>query len=88
MGQFEYQERDFKQGFIEDFGSKDIRTTRSNALKKKDRSEVFPTLYCTNFRVCGLILRSMIHFELLLVINMDLVSVFCRLLTSFPSSCY
>jgi hypothetical protein len=30
-------------------------------------SKVFPTLSCTNFRVRGLILRSLIHFELILV---------------------
>jgi hypothetical protein len=29
-------------------------------------SRVFPALSCTNFRVSGLILRSLIHFELIL----------------------
>jgi hypothetical protein len=28
-------------------------------------SRVFPALSCTNFRVLGLILRSLIHFELI-----------------------
>jgi hypothetical protein len=30
-------------------------------------SIVFPALSCTNFRVSGLILKSLIHFELTLV---------------------
>jgi hypothetical protein len=30
-------------------------------------SRVFPALSCTNFRVSGLILRSLTHFELILV---------------------
>jgi hypothetical protein len=30
-------------------------------------SRVFPTLSCINFRVCGLLLRSLIYFELILV---------------------
>jgi hypothetical protein len=30
-------------------------------------SKVFPALFCTNFRVLGLILRFSIHFELILV---------------------
>jgi hypothetical protein len=30
-------------------------------------SKVFAILSCTNFRVLGLILRSLIHFELILV---------------------
>jgi hypothetical protein len=30
-------------------------------------SRVFPALSCTNFRVLGLILQSLIHFELILV---------------------
>jgi hypothetical protein len=30
-------------------------------------SRVFPALSCSNFRVLGLILRSLIHFELVLV---------------------
>jgi hypothetical protein len=29
-------------------------------------SRVFPALSCTNFRVLGLILKSLIHFELIL----------------------
>jgi hypothetical protein len=31
-------------------------------------SRVFPTLSCINFRVCGLILISLIHFEFVPVI--------------------
>jgi hypothetical protein len=30
-------------------------------------SRVFPDLFCINLRISGLILRSLIHFELLLV---------------------
>jgi hypothetical protein len=30
-------------------------------------SRVFPAPFCTNFRVSGLIFRSLIHFELMLV---------------------
>jgi hypothetical protein len=30
-------------------------------------SRVFPAPYCSNFRVSGLIFRSLIHFELILV---------------------
>jgi hypothetical protein len=30
-------------------------------------SRVFPAASCTNFKVLGLILRSLIHFELILV---------------------
>jgi hypothetical protein len=30
-------------------------------------SRVFPALSCTNFKASGLILRSLIHFELILV---------------------
>jgi hypothetical protein len=30
-------------------------------------SRLFPALSCTNFRVSGLMLRSLIHFELILV---------------------
>jgi hypothetical protein len=30
-------------------------------------SRVFPALSCTNFRVSGLIFKSLIHFELILV---------------------
>jgi hypothetical protein len=30
-------------------------------------SSVFPAVYCTCFRFLGLILRSLIHFELILV---------------------
>jgi hypothetical protein len=43
-------------------------------------SRVFPAPSCTNFRVSGLILRFLIHFELILyrVIDMDLVSVSYR----------
>jgi hypothetical protein len=37
MGQYESQERGFKQGFKEDFRSKFSRTARSKPLKNKDR---------------------------------------------------
>jgi hypothetical protein len=51
-------------------------------------SRVFPALSCTNFRVPGLTLRSLIHFQLnyYKVIYMDLVSVFCRWVTTFPAT--
>jgi hypothetical protein len=36
-------------------------------------SRVFPTLSCINLRVWGLILKSLIHFELRSLIHIDLV---------------
>jgi hypothetical protein len=38
-----------------------------NSLPIRTTSRVFPALSCTNFRVLGLILKSLIHFELILV---------------------
>jgi hypothetical protein len=42
-------------------------------------SSVFPNLFCTSFKVSGLILSSLIHFELILVQGDKHVSSF-----SFP----
>jgi hypothetical protein len=51
-------------------------------------SSVFPTASWGCFEVLGLILRSLIHFQLILVRmkDRDLVSVFYRWISSFPSS--
>jgi hypothetical protein len=51
-------------------------------------SSVFPDFSYTSFKVSGLILRSLIHFELILyrVTNTDLVSVFCRLISVLPAT--
>jgi hypothetical protein len=47
------------------------------ALPMPVASNIFPALSCTSFKVLDLILRYLIHFELLLVQG-DKVSVFCR----------
>jgi hypothetical protein len=51
-------------------------------------SRVFPALSCTNFRVLGVILRSLIHFELILVQGDKHGSSFrfCRRITTFPNN--
>jgi hypothetical protein len=51
-------------------------------------SNVFPTASGSCFKVSGLMLRSLIHFELILVQmkDRDLVSVFYIWRSSFPSS--
>jgi hypothetical protein len=58
------------------------------SLLKPSVSRVFSALSCTNCKVSCLILRSLIHFELILVQGdgMDLVSVFCRQIATFPST--
>jgi hypothetical protein len=49
---------------------------------------IFPTTFCTCFKVSGLILRSLIYFALVFVQvrDMALVSVFCMQIASFPSN--
>jgi hypothetical protein len=51
-------------------------------------SSVFPALSYTRFKVSGLILRSLMQFELILVQgdSMDLVSVFCMEILVFPAT--
>jgi hypothetical protein len=51
-------------------------------------SRASPSFSYTTFKVLGLILRSLTHFELIRVqdANMDLVSVFCRQISSFPAT--
>jgi hypothetical protein len=45
-------------------------------------SKVFPNLSCTNIRFCHLILRSLIHFELILVQEDKHGCIFCYLQTA------
>jgi hypothetical protein len=51
-------------------------------------SNVFTTSSCSYIKVLGLILMSLIHFELIFiqVRDMDLVSVFCMQISCFPSN--
>jgi hypothetical protein len=51
-------------------------------------SSIFHVLSCTSFKVAGLILRSLIYFELVLVwlTGMGVVSVFCREIITSPSN--
>jgi hypothetical protein len=50
-------------------------------------SSVFHHISSTNVKVLGLILRSLIHFELIWnVRDMDLFSVFCMQILSFPAT--
>jgi hypothetical protein len=51
-------------------------------------SSVFLALSCTSFKVSGLILRFLNHLDLILaqVKDLDLVSVFCMKISSFPAT--
>jgi hypothetical protein len=51
-------------------------------------SSVISVLSYTSFKVSDLLIRFFVHFELILVqvTNMDLISVFCRQIISFPSN--
>jgi hypothetical protein len=59
-----------------------------NSLPIPIVSRVFPALSCINFRILGLISRSLIHFELILVQDdrHGSVSVFYGQITIFPSN--
>jgi hypothetical protein len=53
-------------------------------------SSVISVLSYTSFKVSDLLIRFFVHFELILVqvTNMDLISVFCRQIISFPSNIF
>jgi hypothetical protein len=61
----------------------------SKSLRIPVTSRLLPALSCTNFRVLGLILRSLIDFELILVQGDKHGSSFCLLQTKktlFPAT--